>query len=628
MFDTDLTFDELQGFDNIAEHLDGDTLKKIGSMVVDGYQEDLESRSDWEDRFDSNMDLALQTVEHKTFPWDGASNVKYPILTTAALQFSSRAYPALVSGTQVVKAKISGFDETGEKYNSAVRVGKHMSYQLLEEMENWEEDMDRLCMILPIVGCVFKKTYFSTTLGRNVSELVYPKDLVVNYWSKSLDDAPRKTHVLELSKNDMYERQVTGFYLEDIELNPSNETVDESADNRIGVHEGTLSDETTPYVLIEQHVSLDLDGDGYSEPYIVFVDLDSRQVLRIAARWDEEDVQQKEDGTIIRIPSVEYFTKYSFVPNPDGGFYDIGFGVLLSPINDTVNTLINQLVDSGTLNNLNAGFISRGIRIKGGDKNFGLGEWKTVNSTSEDLRKGIVPLPSKEPSQVLYSLLSMMIDSANKLGSVTDILTGENPGQNQPATTTMAVIEQGLKVFGSIYKRMHRSLKKEFRKLYRLNRIYLPPESYFEVLDIGDPQAAMAIFKTDYNKDVTNVQPQADPNVASESQRLIKAQALLELMQLGNINPTIVTRRILEAQEQPNIQELMQMPEPGPNLEFEFEQQKAQDESERDWARIEIEAQVAQVKELTAIQGANKIFEEAKTARKEGKNGNIKGGVQ
>jgi len=625
MFDTTIPFEDLQSTENIAEKLDEDTLDRIGGIVVDGYREDLDSRSAWERNFDENMDLALQTVEQKTFPWDGASNVKYPILTTAALQFSSRSYPALISGTQVVKAKVSGFDLTGEKHNAAVRVGKHMSYQILEEMENWEEDMDKLCMILPITGCVFKKTYFSPSLGHNTSELVYPKDLVVNYWAKDLESAQRKTHVLELSSNDVHERKTTGFYL-DIDFKQSMETVDEEADERIGIH-AINDDDVKPYVVVEQHRFLDLDGDGYAEPYIVTVDLETQKVARITARWDEEGVTYNDNNDIARINPVEYFTKYSFVPNPDGGFYDIGFGTLLSPINNTVNTLINQLVDSGTLNNLNAGFISKGIRIKGGNKSFGLGEWKSVNSTADDLRKGIVPLPTKDPSQVLFTLLSLMIDSANKLGSVTDILTGENPGQNQPATTTMAVIEQGLKVFSSIYKRMHRSLKKEFRKLYRLNRLYLPPESYFQVLDIGD-QGAMEIFQQDYSTDVTNVQPQADPNVASESQRLMKAQALLELMNLGTVNPTVITARILEAQEQPNIQELMTMPPQQPNPEVVLEEKKAVDESDRDWARIEIEAQVANVKEFAAIDTANRVFHELENP-KEGNNddGNKQGRV-
>ena len=620
MYETGLSFEEIQALDNIAEELDEDTLRKIGTKVVEDYKEDLKSRSEWEDRFDQSMNLAMQTVEHKSFPWDGASNVKYPILTTAALQFSSRAYPALISGTQVVKAKVSGFDPTGEKHNAAIRVGKHMSYQVLEEMENWEEDMDKLCVILPIVGSVFKKTYFSPTVGHNISELIYPKDFVVNYWTKDLETASRKTHVLELSENDVYERVATEFYIE-TDLETSTKTVDDGENDRSGINAPSTTDDSNPYVFLEQHCYLDLDDDGYAEPYIVTVNLETEEPVRIAARWDDEDVQMKADGTIIRIPAVEYFTKYSFVPNPDGGFYDIGFGTLLGPINNTINTLINQLVDSGTLNNLNAGFISKGIRIKGGKKAFGLGEWKTVNSTADDLRKGIVPLPTKDPSQVLFSLLSMMIDSANKLGSVTDILTGENPGQNQPATTTMAVIEQGLKVFSSIYKRMHRSLKKEFKKLYRLNRIYLPPESYFQVLDIGQ-EGAMEIFQQDYSKDVTNVQPQADPNVASESQKLMKAQALLELVNLGTVNAQVVTGRILEAQDQPNIQELMQMPQPQPNEQFELERMKAIDESDRAWAKIEIEAKVADVKEFTAIDSANRAFEEAKQSVEEMSNGN------
>jgi len=418
------------------------------------------------------------------------------------------------------------------------------------------------------------------------------------------------------------------FYIE-TDVDTSTQTIDEGENERSGVKAPRDGDDSTPYVFLEQHCFLDLDDDGYAEPYIVTVNLETENVVRIVARWDEEEIQFKEDGTLIRIKPVEYFTKYSFVPNPDGGFYDVGFGMLLGPINNTVNTLINQLVDSGTLNNLNAGFISKGIRIKGGKKSFGLGEWKTVNSTAEDLRKGIVPLPTKDPSQVLFSLLSMMIDSANKLGSVTDILTGENPGQNQPATTTMAVIEQGLKVFSSIYKRMHRSLKKEFKKLYRLNRLYLPPESYFQVLDLGE-EGAMQIFQMDYSADVTNVQPQADPNVASESQRLMKAQALTEMIPLGTVNPTEVTARILEAQDQPNIKELMKMPPPPePDPRIEFDKQVAMDKSEQEWALIEIKAQEAGIKELSAIQGANKVFEEARQSKEEMKDdGNSEGRVR
>lgn len=593
---SNLTLEQILSSTNVAELLDQDILDEIGRTCSEGYENDLSSREDWEERQDSYMDLAMQSVEEKSFPWPNAANVKYPLLTTAAVQFSSRAYPALVSGTRIVKGRVTGYDPTGEKRDKAIRIGKHMSYQLLEEMEDWEEDMDKLCTSLPIMGCMFKKTYYNSLKGVNVSEIVYPKNLVVNYWAKNLEEAVRKTHVLELSDNDIFERTISGVYL-DVDLQKDALTTDSEINNRIGVEEPASDDPSTPYKILEQHRFYDLDDDGYAEPYVVTFHEGSKKVLRIVARFSEEDVYYTEKQEIYRIKPTEYFTKFSFIPNPDGSFYDIGFGLLIGPINETINTLINQLLDAGTINNLQAGFLSRGIRIKGGNKPFTPGEWKTVNSTGDDLRKGIVPLPTKEPSQVLFSLLSLMIEGGQKLSSVTDILTGENPGQNQPATTTMAVIEQGLKVFASIYKRMHRSLKKEFKKLYVLNTNYLPPESYFSVLDIGEgEEGAEAIFNNDYNRDMTDVQPQADPNVASESQRLVKAQALMELLQLGTVNPAVVTKRILEAQEQSGIEELMQMPPQQPNPEFVLEQTKAQDESERDWQRIEIEAQLAGVK--------------------------------
>lgn len=607
---------------NIADDLDEDQLNKIGSDVVHGYEVDLESRYDWEDRYDSWMDLAMQKVEEKQFPWPGAANVKYPTLTTAALQFGSRAYPALVSGTQVVKGRIVGFDQTGQKYAQAIRVGKHMSYQLLEEMEDWEEEMDKLCSTLPITVCMFKKTYFDSERGVNTSELVYPKDLVVNYWAKNLESAERKTHVLYLTDNDIYERVASGIY-SDVDLNKSMPETDTSGDERTGIAPSTTDDDVMPYEVLEQHTFLDLDDDGYKEPYVVTVDYNSGQVLRIVARFDETGVKYTPDGNLLRIQPVEYFTKYSFVPNPDGGFYDVGFGLLLGPINDTINTVINQLLDAGTLSNMQGGFISRGIRINGGNKSFIPGEWKTANSTGEDLRKGIVPLPVREPSNVLFTLLGMMIDGANKLGSVTDMLTGENPGQNQPATTTMAVIEQGLKVFSSIYKRMHRSMKKEFKKLYRLNSIYLPPASYFQVLDVGEEGAAQ-IFQMDYDLNGVNIVPQADPNVASESQRLVKAQALLELVQLGTVNPQVVTQRILEAQDQPGIAQLMQIPQPQPNPEvlekqerLQLERQVAFDESQRGWAELDVKAKAVDIKEFESISKASEIFESRKRESKE-----------
>lgn len=598
---------------NIAESLDDKTLDKIGFLVVDDYETDLQSRADWEVKVDEWTKLALQVAEKKTFPWPDAANVKYPLITTAALQFSARAYPAIINGTNIVRGKVIGFDEVGIKAERAIRVGKHMSYQLLEEMEDWEEEMDRLLFALPILGCMFKKSYFDSNKGTNVSELVYPKDLVVNYWAKSLEDAERITHVLELTKNDVHERVEGGIYIEQEFSIASKESTPRISEIASGIQVQEKEDCSTPFTILEQCRYLDLDGDGYKEPYIVTVDYGSKKVARIVARFEQENVLYNERGKIIRISPTHYYTKYSFIPSPDGGFYDIGFGILLGPINRTIDTLINQLLDAGTLSNMQSGFISKGIRIKGGSKTFTPGEWKYANTAGDDLRKGLVPLPVREPSQVLFSLLGMMIESGEKLSSVTETMMGGIPGQNTKATTTVNAIEQGQKVFTSIYKRIYRSLTKEFKKLFRLNYKYLEQEQYFTILDIGQEKAA-SIGQSDYDPREIDVAPSADPNVATEQQRIAKAQALMELLQMGTVNPQEVTKRYLEATDQPNIQAIMEMPPPQPNpqvemekAKMEFEQQKFQDESARAWEELEI-------KKITTEAAAIKNIADAEAA--------------
>ena len=319
-----------------------------------------------------------------------------------------------------------------------------------------------------------------------------------------------------------------------------------------------------------------MDEDGYKEPYIVTID-EAGQVLRIVARYDDDDVVYNNDDEILRIEAEEYFTKFSFIPNPDGGFYDIGFGVLLGPTNEAANTIINQLVDAGTLSNLQSGYIGRGARIKKSDTSFKPGEWKQINVTGDDLRKNIFPLPVREPSGVLFNLLGTLLDSGNRLASTTEMMVGENPGQNQPATTTLAVIEQGMKVFTAIYKRLYRSLKKEYKKLFDLNSDYLDEQEYFTILDIGNEQV-QKIARDDYNEDTYDVVPAADPNVITEAQRLAKAQALMEMIPLGTVNPQEVTMRVLRAMEQPAIEQLVQMPPPQPDPKVELEAQKQQQE--------------------------------------------------
>ena len=585
--DKPISMDRILKSENLAEVLSDNDLDVIGSSVCEGYRIDKDSRIEWEDNITEWTDLALQVAEDKMFPWPGAANVKYPLITTAALQFSARAYPSLLPGTNPVRGRVIGYDPTGIKWERADRVGKHMSYQILEQMEDWEEEMDKLLFSLPIVGCIFKKTYFDAILQRNVSEVIFPKELVVNYWSKNLETSERITHVLKMTENDIHERVVGGVFIDQTWEKVIDQLQPKDTDEALGQEIQKTDDETLPYFFIEQCCYLDLDGDGYREPYIVTVDLGSEKVARIVARFEDKDIQRNEKNEIFKIKPLNFYTKFSFIPSPDGGFYDIGFGVLLGPINDTINTLINQLLDSGALSNMQAGFISKGIRIKGGNTQFQLGEWKYVNTVGDDLRKGVFPLPVREPSQVLFSLLGMMVTSGEKLSSVTEVMTGEIPGQNTKATVAMAAIEQGMKVFSSIYKRIHRSLGKEYKKLFKLNELYLDEQEYFTVLDVGQEKQS-SIGRSDYNSQDVDVVPASDPNVATEQQRLAKVEALLQILSLGTVNPQEVTKRYLEATEQPNIDVLMQVPPRGPDPQIEFEKMKFQAEMDLKMKELEL----------------------------------------
>lgn len=555
---------------NILDGLDDDVKKEIANQVSEGYEYDLNSRKKWEENLQEWTNLALQVREEKNWPWPKASNVKYPLLSIASMQFNARAYPSLIPATgDIVKCSVIGSDPQQIKLEQAKRVSKFMSFQLLHEMKNWEEDMDRMLIMLPIVGTIFKKTYYNSVLGHNVSELVLPKNLVVNYWAKSLGTAERISELILLNKRQVKERMMSNIY-SNVELGDPQPVLQQNQPVAV------IQDDTMPYEIIEQHTFYDLDKDGYAEPYIITFERSSKTLLRMVARFDEDTMYLSEDGKLQKIDPIQYYTKFSFIPNPDGGFYDIGFGVLLGPLNESVNTLINQLIDAGTINNLQGGFLGKGLKLKMGESGWTPGEWKTVQTASDDLRKQIVPLPAKEPSEVLFQLMGTLITSGKELASVAEIFVGKMPGQNTPATTTMATIEQGMKVFTAVYKRIYRALGEEYGKLFDLNRIYLDNEKYGSVLD-------QPVTVDDFNRKLYDVCPNADPSTPTQTEKLMKAQALLELLPLGILDPLAVVMRVLDAQEQPSVEQLLNQqiretgqftPPPDPKLqEMQMKQQ-------------------------------------------------------
>lgn len=552
---------------NLAFDLDSSTLNAMGAKVVEEFKIDEESRADWKLRYDSAMKLALQVPEAKNTPWPNASNVKFPLISTAAIQFNARAYPALVDGPEIVKGAVKG-RPTPEKEERADRIGKHMSYQLLEEMDDWEEDTDRLLMQLPIVGCAFRKSWFDPLKGYNCSHLVSAADFVVNYWTKDLDTVPRATHVLTFYPHEVQEKMRSGLWL-DVDL---------------GRPLSAANDDQAPFTLYEQHRLWDLDGDGYPEPWIVTVEKDSERVVRVVARFDQRGVTQADDGTIVRIRANRCFTKYGFIPAPDGSYYDIGFGTLLEAISGSINTAMNQLFDAATLSNLGGGFIGGGISIKSGNMTRRPGEWKkTEGASGASLKDNIVPFPSQEPSAVLFSLLGMLIEAAKDVTATQDILGGDAGRGSLPVGTVSALIEQGLKTFTAIIKRIHRSLKKELGVLYHLNARYLEPQVYFTFQDVEG-----SVGQQDYAEGDMDVVPMSDPNMATDMQRMQQAQFVVEVGKTtGAIPPRKVAEVALRAARVPNIEELLgpeQPPAPDPAAI------KAQSDAEMDDRRTQIEA--------------------------------------
>lgn len=551
---------------NLAKKLKEKTTKSgelvldlMGEELMKGIEEDITSRQPWLDKNDEWMKLAMLVRETKTYPWPKASNVKYPLLATAAMQFSARAYPALVpTDGHIVKTRVVQKDPSDQIYAAAERIGQHMSYQILERIPGWEEDMDKLLMTMAISGICFKKTYHASAQNCHHSHIVYPENLIVNYYAKCLEKAYRKTEILHYTKNDLQEKVLNDEEFLDLKLDraPEHEPQGQSDKHVVTGILPPPSGPATPFTFYACHTFWDLDEDGYEEPYIVTIHKETRKVVRIIARWEKSGVHRNDKNEITMIEPWEYYTAFPFIPNPDGSIYALGFGILLGPLNEAVNSIINQLVDSGTLNNMQSGFIGKGLRMRMGQTYLQPGEWKVVNATGDDLSKSIYPMPSKEPSAVLYQLLQMLITSGNQLASIAEIFVGKMPGQNTPATTTQETIQQGMAVFTAIYKRVYRSLASEFKKLYKLNKI-CP-----DIVEEESQVAGMPLQQSDYDLPDWIVIPGADPTGDSGSVRMSKLQQVGQLLQMGTIDPMVYTRLVLDANEIPNAQQLIRQPQP------------------------------------------------------------------
>jgi len=547
---------------NIALLLDDTARGKIAQTAYREYEVDLGTMKETLDRKKDAIKLAKQVKEAKNSPWKNASNVKYPLMTVAAIQFNARAMPTLIPERSVAKGKVFGSDAgvplvqngqivadqqgnpqwvqpPGAKRERADRIAQYMSYQVLEEMEEWYDDTDTLMIALPVCETMYRKLWFDPDKERPCSKILWPDEMIVNNEVRDLKTAARTTEIFKLYRYQIKERVNSGLFL-DFNL-PKKKQEDELEE------------------FLEVHTRFDLDNDGYPEPYIATVHKETKKLARLTARFDSSGIRRGQSGEIIRIVPDTYYVKYWFMPDADGEGMGMGWGSLRMPMNEAVNTLVNQLIDAGTLQNRQGGFIGRGIRMKKGDTKFQMGEWKTVDVGTGSVRDNVVPLPVTQPSNVLFSLLGLMIDASKDISSVQDIMTGQVQQTTQP-TTALALIEQGMRVFTGIYKRIHRAMKHELKLLYNINSKYLEDEVYFEVMD-----DLKAIAREDFAKDVAVV-PVSDPQMVSDAAERQKAEILMS--QLGNpfINGLAVTRKFLESLGITEVERYLTVPQPDPEI--------------------------------------------------------------
>lgn len=558
------TLEKLRKSKNIAELLDDSKLSEIAQSVHRGYEIDEESRKDWLKIVKEALEIANLTMEEKDFPWPGASNIKFPLIAMASLNYAARVTPELIQGDKLVKIALIGNDPDGKKQERDNRVSTYMSWQLLSSPD-WKDSMDKLLQVLPVLGTVFKKTYWDDFENRCCSELCVPDRIVVNYNTQSLETARRVTHILQFYKNDIIERIRKGLYSDiDVELlqRPNGESW-EDQDPRLDI--------------LEQHCWLDLDEDGYKEPYVVTQHKESKQILRIINRINK--IEKNKKNEIMRIEADQYFTDYHFIRSMDGGFYSQGFGSLLLPINKSINSTINQLTDAGTLANTQGGFYSSRLRTKAGELRSKMGVFQKMDAHGgEKLSDSFFQYPFKEPSQTLLALLNVLIDIGSKFASITDVMSGNQPAQNVASHTVSQLIDQGSKTLTSINQRVYNSWSKELKKIYICNYYYLNQNDYVNVID-----DSKADVKADFDLDSMDIIPVADPTISSDHQRLQRA---MMIMQLQTVDHEEATRLILQSLQLDSGEIQKLLPPKDPNAPPSPEVQKIMSETQLNQAKV------------------------------------------
>lgn len=601
-------------YPNITDCFNDAELGDVARECLANFEIDDRNFNSRRTRIEQLYKLALQVKEQKNYPFEKASNIKYPLLTKAALKFAEMAFPAVVRDDSVVKGKIIGSDEgtdtikdskggdmadpktnqpmkinAGQKARRGNRVSKFMSNQVLEKMDGWEDDMDKLLHVIPIVGLCWKKTIYDFVDKQPDTKLVLPQYLVLNIDAKTIDKASRASEIFEMYPNEIEENIRLGLFRKfDYNLMSTETMTDSYKPTEEGG--GATADKSKPHQFIEQHCWIDLDKDGYQEPYKVKIHKDSRQVASIEARFDKEDIiatQATPDASgailydgIQKINAQCEYEKFGFIPDPEGSIYDIGFGHLVQDLNEGANTSINQIIDAEHMNIIGGGLIGGGLKIKGGSQRFQRGEWKRVDSQGAALKDNLFPLPQTPVNPVMLQLLEFLIAAADGITVTTQGL--EDVPQNQPALTTLAIVDQGLRTFKAIFKRVHRGLKREFRRLYYLNGKYLSQDEYMAVLD--DPDADV---KKDFNSTDFSISPISDPDMVNNIERLMKANILAGFKDDPLCDPIEIRQRIFRAANIEDVDKIVKIPVKTPDELVEAQKAQLDAMTKESMAKIE-----------------------------------------
>jgi len=528
----DETEAESTGFGaNIAEILDDSILQSIASDLISDFDEDVASRKDWIETYTDGLELLGLKIEKRTEPWAGACGAFHPLLSEALVKFQSETIMETFPASGPVKTKIIG-KETPEKKQAAERVQADMNYQLTEVMTEYRPEHERMLWGLGLSGNAFKKIYFDPSIDRQISIYLSADDVVVPYGASNLETAERITHVMRKSKNEIKRLQAAGFY-RDVELgDPSSKTTPlDDSEKKIAENMGFSSINDHRYRLLEMCVYLDMAEYGYEDPelkasrknqenpditlaapYIVTIDYATTTVLSVRRNWEEGD-----DKHLPR----QHFVHYGYIPG--FGFYHFGLVHLLGSFAKSGTSLIRQLVDAGTLSNLPGGYKTKGLRIKGDDTPVSPGEWRDVDVASGSLKENIMPLPYKEPSQVLFSLMQNIVEEGRRFASIADLKLSDMSAQ-APVGTTLAILERTLKVMSAVQARIHAAMKQEFKLLAKIIRDYTPKSYSYEPED-AEPRAK----KADY--DMVEIIPVSDPNASTMAQRVVQYQAVMQMAQ-------------------------------------------------------------------------------------------------